>query len=150
MVLLCVKATALTTFVLPRACVCVCPVHAANIPTTMPKWAADSSTDNCTACGKAFSMFRRRQYVACVANTVVACVALTCALRVMFLRSHCRNCGDLFCYQCAEHYVAVPALGGEVARVCDTCNHLLLQAVADQDRQRQPAAGRTRDLRDTY
>lgn len=97
------------------------------VPTTFPDWAPDDSTDACTGCEEKFSFFRRKQYVACCCTPCVPPTPWRC-LTDAILASHCRNCGLLFCYQCSNHFVPVPALDNAVSRVCDSCNHLLLQA----------------------
>uniref|UniRef100_A0A7E4UZI4 FYVE-type domain-containing protein n=1 Tax=Panagrellus redivivus TaxID=6233 RepID=A0A7E4UZI4_PANRE len=60
------------------------------------RWVPDSDCMQCTSCGNAFTVFRRRH--------------------------HCRNCGRLFCHRCSAQEMPIPELGYDTnVRVCNLC-----------------------------
>lgn len=60
------------------------------------RWVPDADCMQCTSCGNAFTMFRRRH--------------------------HCRNCGRLFCNRCSSNEMPIPELGYDSnVRVCNLC-----------------------------
>lgn len=60
------------------------------------RWVPDADCLQCTSCGSAFTVFRRRH--------------------------HCRNCGRLFCGRCSANEMPIPELGYDTnVRVCDLC-----------------------------
>ena len=64
----------------------------------LPEWVPDSNRSSCTICKEPFSVFFRR-------------------------RHHCRACGEVVCYECADHFLTIPWMGveEEQVRVCDYC-----------------------------
>lgn len=62
-----------------------------------PPWLPDSQASACMACGATFSFFLRKH--------------------------HCRACGKIFCYQCADRQLPLPDMGyGVPVRVCHACD----------------------------
>jgi hypothetical protein len=60
------------------------------------RWVPDNDCLQCTSCGNAFTVFRRRH--------------------------HCRNCGRLFCSRCSSNEMPIPELGYDSnVRVCNLC-----------------------------
>lgn len=60
------------------------------------RWVPDSDCEQCTACGTAFTLVRRRH--------------------------HCRNCGRIFCSRCSANSLPLPDLGYDrKVRVCNLC-----------------------------
>lgn len=60
------------------------------------RWVPDSDCEQCTACGTAFTIVRRRH--------------------------HCRNCGRIFCSRCSANSLPLPELGYDrKVRVCNLC-----------------------------
>lgn len=65
-------------------------------PSQPPRWVPDDSVTECSACGDAFNLVRRKH--------------------------HCRACGKIFCSKCSSG--AVPLLKFDIlknVRVCDAC-----------------------------
>lgn len=54
-------------------------------------------------------------------NEVVACRACSEVFSWMRWKHHCRNCGKVFCGDCSNKQSAIPRLGIDQARVCDSC-----------------------------
>jgi len=68
-------------------------------------WMKDEDVKECCQCKKDFSPLRRKH--------------------------HCRNCGQIFCEQCANNKLAL-ASSSKPVRVCDPCrNHILAQCAVN-------------------
>eukprot|EP00300_Choanocystis_sp_HF-7_P033140 c45435_g1_i1.p1 GENE.c45435_g1_i1~~c45435_g1_i1.p1 ORF type:complete len:497 (-),score=81.97 c45435_g1_i1:24-1514(-) len=67
-----------------------------------PQWVPDNEKAICTTCSSPFTLFRRR-------------------------RHHCRNCGDIFCHDCSNHFLPLPDYAFyEPVRVCKSCCHNMM------------------------
>lgn len=82
-------------------------------------WVGDNTVTNCHYCGTEFGIFTRKH--------------------------HCRNCGNIFCYTCANHYIVIPdfiidrpeaadywnlsyyitSLKGQEEKVCGQCYEMI-------------------------
>lgn len=61
-----------------------------------PIWIPDDLVSTCKNCSQAFNLIRRRH--------------------------HCRRCGQIFCHQCSNNFVALKCFGYvKPVRVCNTC-----------------------------
>jgi len=80
-----------------------------------PLWVPDSYVERCRICTKAFTVIRRKH--------------------------HCRQCGNVFCNNCSNHFVYLPHLlpfliEGErypELRVCDFCFHFVKHETSQAD-----------------
>eukprot|EP00300_Choanocystis_sp_HF-7_P001854 c11473_g1_i2.p1 GENE.c11473_g1_i2~~c11473_g1_i2.p1 ORF type:complete len:349 (+),score=59.96 c11473_g1_i2:36-1082(+) len=76
-------------------------------PRQRPVWESDTNKKECTLCGLPFNVTRRRH--------------------------HCRNCGKIFCVQCANHFLPLEELEyDDPVRVCRSCLQGMISASEDQ------------------
>lgn len=91
-------------------------------------WIDDRAVSNCHECNVAFGLLTRKH--------------------------HCRNCGNIFCYNCTNHYITIPnfitdrpepadywnpayyftSLRGEKEKVCTVCFHLIEKKKRSRER----------------
>nr|APU50779.1 zinc finger FYVE domain-containing protein 9-like protein MW [Saccoglossus kowalevskii] len=90
------------------------PEGAFQLGNVAPLWVPDPEAPNCMMCSTKFTFTKRRH--------------------------HCRACGKVFCSNCCNIKTKLKYMDNKEARVCVTCNHVMLRVEAIQ-RMNSPGGG---------